>query len=299
MKMKEKIKKYFFKYLVITIGVIISSLALECILLPNGLIDGGITGVSIVLNNIIPINLSVIIVVLNIPLVLCGLKSLGVRFTCKAIYAMVGYSICLEIFSQFQPFIHDKFIATIFGGGFLGIGIGLVMYAGGCMDGTEVIAVILDKKIELSIGQIVLIFNVLIFTVSSLVFGFDKALYSLTAYFISCKIIDKVSSGFEQMKVAVIITRIDSDIPKMIYTKMGRTVTSWTSLGLASMQENMTIYCVITRVEVATLKEIVNENEDSAFVTILDANEIVGQHIKKKSAEVIKSVGKLGIKAKE
>lgn len=292
MKMGEKIKKYIFKYIMITIGVVISALALDCILIPNGLIDGGITGVSIVLTKIIPISLGIFIVLLNAPLVLYGLKSLGVRFTIKATYAMILYSVCLEIFSQLQPLIHDKFIATIFGGGFLGLGVGIVMYAGGCMDGTEIIAVVLDKKTELSVGQVVLIFNVFIFSMSSLVFGFDKALYSLTAYFISCKVIDKVSSGFEQMKVAVIVTEEGSDIPEQIYKKMGRTVTRWASNGLVSKSGKMTIYCVITRVEVSALKDILDDSEDSSFVTILDANEIVGDNIIKKSKKVIDMIEK-------
>lgn len=282
MEMKEKIEKYFLKYLSITIGVSISALTLQCILIPNGLIDGGITGISIVLTKLIPISIGIFIVVLNLPLVIYGYKSLGVRFTIKAVYAMLLYSILLEVFTNLQPIIHDKFIATIFGGGFLGLGVGIVMYAGGCMDGTEIIAVILDKKTNLSVGQIVLIFNVIIFAISSIVFGMDKALYSLTAYFISCKVIDKVSSGFEQIKVAMIVTDVDSDIPQRI-REMGRTVTYWDSNGLISKEGKITIYVVITRVEVSALKDILDESESSSFVTIFDANEIVGNHILKKA----------------
>lgn len=294
MKRIEKIKKYVFKYCLITIGVLISALALQTILIPNGLIDGGVTGVSLVLAKITPISVGVFIVMLNVPLLLYGLKTLKARFTIKAGYAMLLYAISLELFKELQPIIHDKFIATIFGGCFLGLGVGIVMYAGGCMDGTEVIAVLLDKKTELSVGQAVLIFNIIIFSLSSFVFGFDKALYSLTAYFISCKVIDKVSSGFEQMKVAMIVTDNSetNDIADNIYKTLGRTVTTWDSKGYVTKGDKKTLYLVLTRVEISDLKDVLDESKSPSFVSIFDANEIVGNNIIRKSKKVLDRIEK-------
>ena len=163
----------------------------------------------------------------------------------------------------------------------LGFGVGLVIRYGGCLDGTEIAAIILSKKSNFSVGQIVLICNVFIYGTSGFLFGFDRALYSLLTYFITFKVIDFVSEGLEQGKAALIITNQSAKVAKDIYEKLGRTVTSFEGKGMIN-GETMILYCVITRLELTELRNIVNADDVQAFVTVIDVSEIIGSHIKKK-----------------
>lgn len=276
----KKVYKSLFSYLIITLGTFITALTLNTILLPNGIIDGGITGISIILSTFSPVRVSVFLIVLNIPLIVIGYRNLGINFTIKATYAICLYSIALKLTEHINPVFEDKFLATIAGGVCIGLGIGLVIFIGGCLDGADIMAILIDKKTELSVGQAVLLFNIVIFSASSIFFGWEKAIYSMIAYFISSKIIDMVTEGVEKTKVAIITTTEDSDIPKLISKELGRTVTSWSSAGHIS-GSNTTLYVVITLLEIARLKEVLATSKSSSFVTIIDANEIVGTNIKR------------------
>ncbi len=271
--------KVILDYMVMTIGIIISSLAIESFLVPNLILDGGVTGVSMMLSQITKLPLSIFIVVLNIPFVYIGYKNLGNRFLSKAIYSMVIYSVMLSLFHNIPTFTDDILLATIFGGLFLGLGVGLVIRFGGCLDGTESVAMVLSKKTSLSVGQVVLIFNLFIYTLAGFIFGFDRALYSLLTYFITFKIIDTVSEGLEQAKAAMIITDKHTQVAQTIYNRLGRTVTLLNGKGLISGEKSV-MYCVITRIEVPELKRIISEEDHSAFVTITDISEVIGNHIK-------------------
>ena len=271
--------KVILDYMVMTIGIIISSLAIESFLVPNLILDGGVTGVSMMLSQITKLPLSIFIVVLNIPFVYIGYKNLGNRFLSKAIYSMVIYSVMLSLFHNIPTFTDDILLATIFGGLFLGLGVGLVIRFGGCLDGTESVAMVLSKKTSLSVGQVELIFNLFIYTLAGFIFGFDRALYSLLTYFITFKIIDTVSEGLEQAKAAMIITDKHTQVAQTIYNRLGRTVTLLNGKGLISGEKSV-MYCVITRIEVPELKRIISEEDHSAFVTITDISEVIGNHIK-------------------
>ena len=268
-------------YFAITIGVLIASFSLESFLVPNLILDGGITGVSMILSNITKISLGLFIAVLNIPFVYIGYKHLGERFLAKAIYSMLLFAILLSLFHNIPEFTSDKLLATVFGGFFLGLGVGVVIRFGGCLDGTESVAMVLSKKTNLSVGQVVLLFNLLIYMSAGFIFGFDRALYSLLTYFITFKIIDMVAEGFEQAKAAMIITDKSDNLADKIYKKLGRTVTIMDAKGLIS-GEKMVLYCVITRIEIPELKRIIHDEDNSAFVTITDVSEIIGYHIKSK-----------------
>ena len=160
-----------------------------------------------------------------------------------------------------------------------GIGVGMVIHFGGCVDGTESVAIVISKKTSFSVGQIVLAFNLIIFGVAGFRFGVDRALYSLLTYFITSKVVDFVSTGLQQAKAAMIITEKSSKLSKEIYDKLGRTTTTIKGKGLISGEKEV-LYCVLTRIEVFELKRIVEEMDESAFVTITDVSDIIGNHIK-------------------
>lgn len=267
-------------YLALTLGIVIASFALESFLVPNLILDGGITGVSMILSQLTPLPLSLFILVLNIPFIYIGYKNLGKRFLIKAIYSMVMFSLLLSLFHHIPEFTDDILLATVFGGLFLGLGVGLVIRFGGCLDGTESVAMVLSRKTSLSVGQVVLIFNLVIYMLAGFIFGFDRALYSLLTYFITFKVIDMVAEGLEQAKAAMIITDKSAQLAQNIYNKLGRTVTIMDGQGLIS-GDKLVMYCVITRIEIPELKRIIADEDNSAFVTITDISEIIGSHIKK------------------
>ena len=276
--------KTIFEYLALTFGIILAALSLESFLVPNLILDGGVTGVSMILSQLTPLPLSLFILILNIPFVYIGYKNLGSRFLVKAIYSMIMFSIVLSLFHNIPEFTEDILLATVFGGLFLGLGVGLVIRFGGCLDGTESVAMVLSRKTSLSVGQVVLIFNLFIYTLAGFIFGFDRALYSLLTYFITFKVIDMVAEGLEQAKAAMIITDKSAQLAQNIYNKLGRTVTIMDGKGLIS-GEKLVMYCVITRIEIPELKRIIADEDKSAFVTITDISEIIGSHIKKNEVQ--------------
>lgn len=284
MKSNKKLLDNFLSFLLITLGATLAAIALEIFLVPNNIIDGGIIGISIMISYITKVKLSILTFVLNIPFLILGYKQLGKSFLIKAAYAMLVFSILLEQFKPVPELTNDILLATVFGGLLLGIGVGFVIKFGACLDGTEVVAILINKKTSFSVGQVVMFLNFFIYSTSGLLFGWDRALYSILTYFITFKIIDMVSEGFEQAKAAMIITNHGEEIANSIYKHLGRTVTMLEGEGLISGKK-VVLYAVVTRIEIPELKRIVAADDYSAFVTITDVNEIVGKHIKKKKGE--------------
>ena len=278
-KIKNNTTKSIICIIMLTIGSIIAAAALELFLIPNTILDGGVTGISIIISKVFSIPLSLLVIILNIPFIYVGYKNLGKRFLIRAIYCMVLFSIMLHLFESVSEVTDEILLATIFGGAILGMGVGLVIRFGGCVDGTESVAIVISKKTNFSVGQIVLMFNLVIYTVAGFIFGFDRAMYSLLTYFITFKVIDLVSQGLEQAKAAMIITEKGTKLSKEIYNRLGRTTTTIRGKGLISGEKEV-LYCVLTRIEVYELRRIVEEMDESAFVTIQDVSDIIGTHIK-------------------
>ncbi|MDO4283457.1 MAG: YitT family protein [Clostridia bacterium] len=285
---KNEIFKIIMDFCMITIGAIIAAFALGEFLIPNTILDGGINGISMMLSKISGISISIFIIILNIPFILIGFKSLGKSFLFKALYAMLAFSFLLAVFERREGFTNDIILATVFGGLMLGCGVGLIIKQGGCLDGTETVAMIISKKTNFSVGQIVLMFNVVIYTIAGFLYGWDRALYSLLTYFITFKVIDIVSEGFEQAKAVLIITNQSAEIAEDIYKRLGRTVTSFEGEGLIN-GKTMILYSVITRLELSEFKEIVTKDDRKAFVTVTDVSEIIGRHVKKLPEESVKT----------
>ena len=281
MKKKKGIANSILSIVLIVIGCALASFSIGAILIPNLILDGGINGISIMLAQVTSIKTSIYIVLLNIPFIVLGYKSLGKEFVFKALFAMLVFSGMLYYTETIDIHIQDKLLATIYGGLVLGFGAGIIIRYGGCLDGTEIAALIVSKKTNFSVGQIVLICNVFIYGTAGFIFGFDRALYSLLTYFITFKVIDFVSEGLEQGKAVLIITNQSAKVAQDIYEKLGRTVTSFEGKGMIN-GETMILYSVITRLELTELRNIVNADDVQAFVTVIDVSEIIGAHIKKK-----------------
>ena len=282
MKFKNIIKEYVFPYFGIVVGSVIAAFALEEFLVPNTILDGGITGISIMISTLTSWPLGLFILLLNIPFMFMGLKLIGKEFFFRGAFGMVIFSAMTEVFHELDPITNETVLAVVFGGLLLGIGVGLVLRFGGCLDGTEIVALLLSKKFSFSVGQIIFIFNIIIFIVAGLLFGFDRSMYSLLSYFITYKVIDLVENGLEQGKAVTIITDQGNTVAQSLYEKLGRTCTTIDAKGLISGKKEM-LYCVVTRVELMEIRHVIKEIDGSAFVTISDVSEILGDHIKTKS----------------
>ena len=281
MKMKKTdILRLALEFIGISLGAVIAAFAIEEFLVPCTILDGGVVGIGIMVNNLTGIPLSLLTVVLNTPFLLLGTRKMGKRFIVKAVYAMLLFSVFLEVFAPMENATTDALLAVCFGGVILGIGVGLVIRCGGCLDGTETAAILLNKKFKLPVGQIVLGFNVLIFAAAGFIFGADRAMYSLLTYFITSKVLDIVENGMDQTKAAMIITNDAKEIAESIYRRLGRTVTIMEGEGLVSGKK-VVLYCVLTRFEIHELKDIIKTIDASAFIAISDVSEIIGTHVKK------------------
>ncbi|MBP9996054.1 MAG: YitT family protein [Lachnospiraceae bacterium] len=269
-----------YEFALITLGAMIAAFAIEEFLVPCTILDGGVVGVSIMINNLTGFSLSLLTIIINIPFLIIGSTKLGKIFIAKSGYSMLVFAAFLKVFEQYQNVTDDYLLAVCFGGVILGMGVGLVIRFGGCLDGTEAVAIIINKKFKLPVGRLVLFVNIAIYFIAGILFGFDRAMYSLLTYFITSKVLDFVESGLEQAKAAMIITDDAQDVAEQIYQKLGRTVTIMEGEGLVSGKK-VVLYCVLTRFEVRELRSIIAGIDSSAFVAVSDVSEIIGTHVKK------------------
>lgn len=271
-----------FSYVMLVAVAALAAFSIEEFLVPCTILDGGIVGISIMVNNLSGISLSILTLVFNVPFLIVGFRKLGMKFIAKSAVAMVAFSSFLEVFAPLTDMTQDYLLAVCFGGVFLGVGVGFVIRSGGCLDGTETVAIFLNRSFNFPVGRTVLFINVVIYTVAGFLFGFDRAMYSLLTYFITSKVIDFVETGVEQAKAAMIITNEGRGIADAIYRKMGRTVTILEGEGLISGKK-VILYCVLNRFEIYELRQLIKEVDTSAFITVSDVSEIIGNHIKRKA----------------
>lgn len=269
-------------FLMITVGTFVYSVALEMFLVPNLVLDGGLTGISLMINYQTGILLGLLTFLLNIPFVVLGWRMLGLRFAGSYLYAMILLSGFTALLHDVAPVTDNELLSVVFGGILLGIGVGLVIKGGACLDGTELLAMLCSKRLPVSVGQVILFLNLVIFSVAACLFGIDRALLSLLTYIIASKLIDMVETGFNEAKQTIIICNDGATIATEIYEKLGRTMTILDAHGLISGRKDM-MYCVITRLELMELRRIVEKYDGSAFITVSDISEIIGDHIKKTS----------------
>ena len=271
------------KYLVLIIGSLIYSAGLEIFLVPNNIIDGGIVGISIMASYLTGIPFGVYMLILNLPFLYLGYKQIGKTFAISTIISIIALSIFSEFLEPVPQITQDYFLAAIFGGIIAGAGVGLVIRQGGSLDGTEITAIILDRKTSFSVGEVVMFFNLFILGAAGFVFGWDKAMYSLVTYFIISKMIDVVLKGLDESYAVMIVSDEYEEIADALMHRLGRGVTYLNGQGAYTGDDKQVLYCVVTRLEVVKLKEIALEKDETAFVTINPVHDIVGGRFKKKS----------------
>jgi uncharacterized membrane-anchored protein YitT (DUF2179 family) len=264
------------------LGALLMAVGLEIFLVPNSVIDGGITGISIMLYHYFDLPLGVFIFILNLPFFFLGRKQIGKTFAISTLFGIMVLSFFTSLFHPIPPFTDDILLATVFGGMVLGIGVGLAIRYGGALDGTEILAILINKKVPFSVGEIIMFFNVFILGAAGFVFSWDRAMYSMLAYVIAFKTIDVVVQGLDESKSAWIISDQHLEIGEAILARLGRGVTYLKGEGAYTGDDKKVIFCVITRLEEAKLKTIVQEVDPGAFLAVSDISEVRGGRFKKK-----------------
>jgi len=270
----------------IMIGILSAGFALKSFLLPNLLLDGGATGISILLTRVTGIPLSYVIVVVNLPFVYIGMKQLGYQFMLKMILGIIGLALCLA-FIQYPSLTKDKLLVAVFGGFFLGAGIGFAIRGGGVLDGTEVLAIYLSRKLSISIGDVIMVINILIFGSAMYLLGIEAALYSMLTYLSAARTVDFMIEGVEEYTGVTIISHKNLEIGNMISEKLGRGMTVYRGAGgfgkHGYVKSDINIlFTVITRLEIARLKAEIALIDEEAFVVMSSIKDTRGGMVKKR-----------------
>ena len=270
----------------ILIGIVSAGFGLKGFLIPNSFIDGGAMGVSLLTAEITDVSLSILIVIINLPFLILGFSQIGKQFALKSILAIIGLALVVH-FMPYPVVTTDKLLIAAFGGFFLGAGIGMVIRGGAVIDGTEVLAIYLSKKTGLTIGDIILIFNIIIFSVAGYILSIEIALYAILTYLAASKTIDFVIEGIEEYTGITIISDESEEIRLMITEKLGRGVTIYSGKGgFGKRGDNLKnidiIYIVITRLEIARLRTEIDKIDSDAFIIMNSIKDTKGGMIKKR-----------------
>lgn len=267
------------------LGITSAAFGLESFLLPAGFIDGGVIGIALLGTEVTGISFSWLILILSTPFIILGFNSVGKQFAIKAALSILGLALVLANF-HFPEVTTDKLLVAVFGGGFIGAGTGLSMRGGSVIDGTEVLAIYLGKKLGASIGDIVIIINVIIFSVAAMVFSVEAALYSIITYFTASKTITFLIEGIEEYTAVNIISVHSDEIREMIIHKMRRGVTIYKGkrgVKQSDLDDDIDIvYTVITRLELNELNTEVKKIDPNAFVVMSSVKDTKGGMIKRR-----------------
>lgn len=271
----NKIGKYVRSFILILLGTSLSALAYTQLIIPNRMLSGGVGGLSLLINHLTGWSTGTLVLLINIPILILGYRKIGGKFIGLTIIAVLSFSFLLDLFPTAVT-VNDQLLAAVFGGALNGLGLALVLKAGGSTGGTDIIGVILNRRYSLSMGEVMLAFNGLIVAGSALIFDLTSALYTLITMFVTSRALDAIQHTRDR-KTALIITKESDKIATAIHEQLHRGVTFLQGEGSYQHGQRKVIMCVLTRFEIAQLKEIVLKEDPQAFMTISDTNEVVGR----------------------
>ena len=269
-------------YATIAAGVALASLGIGSFLLPAHFIDGGCTGVAMLLADLLGVPLPLLLVVINGPFVVVGYRHIGGRFALRSTVAIVAIAAALAA-APFPVATTDKLLAAAFGGFFVGAGVGLAIRGGGVLDGTEILAVLLSKKSPATVGEVVLGLNVVIFGTAAFFLGVEPALYSGLTYFAGSKTIDFLLHGIEAYNAVLVVSQKSDDVREAVLSELGRGVTILSGKGGYSKADQEVLLCVVTRLEITRFEAVVRAQDDAAFLVILPVLEAIGGVVKQRN----------------
>lgn len=267
------------------LGAFIVAVALEMFLLPNKIIDGGVIGISMMVSYVTKWNLGLLIFCINIPFLLLALKGLGKKFIVNTFIATVMLSLATNVTTNLEPVTGDLLLATVFGGILLGLGVGLILRNNASLDGTEMLSIMISKKLKVvSVGELLMCMNLFVYGAAGFLLGWDRALYSILTYYVASKVIDTVLEGLDKAKSVRIVSDFSNEIGDAIMKDLDISVTYMKTKGGYSKQEKILTYCVVNKFDMPKLKELIHTIDPRAFIVTEDVHEVEGVRIKKISS---------------
>ncbi len=282
-KTRNKIKQHLKDILLILLGVVSACFGLKSFLMPSHFIDGGVMGISLLTSSLTGWNLSYLIVMINLPFIILGYKQISKGFAIKTAIAITALSLSLVLL-PFAPITHEKLLIAFFGGFFLGGGIGLAMRGGCVIDGTEVLALYISRKSQLSVGNIILILNIIIFAFAAYLINIDTALYAILTYLSASSVIDYIVNGIEAYTGVTIISDKNDDIKNFIINNMKRGVTIYKGEGGYLEKKDIDIvFTVVTKLEMSKLQTEIKNIDPDAFVVQQQIADLKGGLVKRQA----------------
>lgn len=277
---KEKISRLMGRFFAMLIGATMAAASIELFLVPNSIIDGGIIGIALILDYLTDLPFGLLLVVINLTFLFSGYKHIGRNFFISSIFSIVALAIIEIPLHRLEPFVDDPLLATVFGGLLLGAGVGIVIRFGGALDGTEIVGILLSRKLPFSVGEFVMFANIFIFSWAGFVLGWEQAMYSILTYYIASKTIDAVIQGMNDTKSIIIISDEFEELGQAINDRLGRSVTKLYGKGGYNDRDKEVIYLVVTRLEISKLKQVIHDIDPKAFLTIMNTQEVHGGKFK-------------------
>jgi uncharacterized membrane-anchored protein YitT (DUF2179 family) len=263
----------------IALGIVLASIGLKAFLLPNGFLDGGVTGIALLVRSQFDINISISLVLLSIPFLVLGYYTVSKRIVVKSIVSILGLALFIH-FENFDIITDDKLLISIFGGLFLGAGIGIAIRNGSVLDGSEILGVYLNNKFGFSIGQIILVFNIILFSITAYLISVEVALYSILTYIVTAKVTDLTIEGFEDFIGVTIVSKKYELIEDAVMKKLGVGMTLYKGtrgVGNSGKQEDFDIiHIIINRIDLKRMHNVINDIDENAFVVEFDVNNVKG-----------------------
>lgn len=271
--------------LLIVFGILSASMGLKGFLLSSNFIDGGVTGICMLLSKVTGLPLSLWLPLVNAPFIALGYRQVGRAFAFRSVAAIAGLSLSLATL-HFPDVTPDLLLSAVFGGMFIGAGIGLAVRGGAVLDGTEIAALLISQRSHLlKVGDIILLFNVVLFLAAMSLLGVEEALYSILTYVAAARTLDFVIHGIDEFTAITIVSRFSGEIAARIMTQLGRGVTVYKGRGGLSDEEQEILYCVVTRLEIGKVKTIVRAFDANAFVTYHSLSDVDGGVVRRASLQ--------------
>lgn len=291
---QPKSYKLISEYGQIALGIVLASIGLKAFLLPNGFLDGGVTGIALLVKTFVDINISYLLVLFSIPFLILGYYTVSKRIVIKSIISIIGLALFIH-FENFGTITEDKLLISIFGGLFLGAGIGISIRNGSVLDGSEILGVYLNDKFGFSIGQVILLFNIILFSITAYLISVEVALYSILTYIVTAKVTDLIIEGFEDFIGVTIVSKKYELIEEAIMKELGVGMTLYKGtrgMGNSGKQVDFDIiHTIINRIDIKRMHRVIDKIDDDAFIVEFDVNTVKGgvlrHYLDKKKSKVL------------
>lgn len=267
------------EYIQIAIGIVLASIGLKAFLLPNGFLDGGVTGIALLVRTFVDIEISYLLPIISIPFLILGYFTMSKRILIKSIISILGLALFIH-FENFEVITEDKLLISIFGGLFLGAGIGIAIRNGSVLDGSEILGVYLNDRFGISIGQVILVFNIILFSITAWVLSTEIAMYSILTYIVTAKVTDLIIEGFEDFIGVTIVSKKYALVEEAIMKELGTGMTLYKGtrgVGSTGKTEDLDIiHTIINRIDIKKMYRLMNRIDPQAFIVEFDVNSVKG-----------------------